>query len=336
MAFEKARDEADAKRPLLNIPVALEPGTFLVPFEAGCLELKGQDALDLLHRLSTNDMTCLAEGSVARTVFTTEKGRVIDYVKVLRLGDRIILLTSSGTAGKVKKWIERFCIMEGIEIRDLTSLTIRYLAFGDDTYLRIGQLVGNDLQPNTVRRIGASDLAFMAVHDLDFGVSWFHIIVDTTQRAQLEQLLRNQFEVASPGVYETFRISKGVPAPECELTGAYNPYETRLQHAISLTKGCYIGQEVLARLETYGKAKRRSLVGLLFDELAISGQKKPVLSRDKVEVGWRTSFSPYPVNGRYLGLGIVVTDQVLPGDRVWLSAGGRRFEATVMEFPFGL
>ena len=97
------------------------------------------------------------------------------------------------------------------------------------------------------------------------------IIVPKESATQIWQQLSHESEKhdiprIGRAAYDAFRISRGIPAFGAEISNAFNPYEAGLAHAISFTKGCYIGQEVIARLDTYEKVQRE-LVGLMFEEL---------------------------------------------------------------------
>ena len=103
--------------------------------------------------------------------------------------------------------------------------------------------------------------------------------------------------------YEVLRVERGAPGYDRELGESYNPLETGLWGSISFTKGCYIGQEVIARLDTYQKVQRH-LVSLSFsaDAQVAEGSK---LAREGSEVGHVTSVAKTPLTGELIGLGYV-------------------------------
>src|SRR4051812_20490020 len=80
----------------------------------GRVEASGVDAIDLLHRMSTNDLLPLIgkPGTGAQTVLTTEKGRIIDLVTVLSHGNSAVLITSGGREDQVIQWLDKYVIME--------------------------------------------------------------------------------------------------------------------------------------------------------------------------------------------------------------------------------
>jgi hypothetical protein len=132
--------------------------------------------------------------------------------------------------------------------------------------------------------------------------------------------------------YEAYRISKGIPMPGMELTERYNPYDINLRQFISYTKGCYTGQEVIARLDTYGKAHRR-LVGLLFSQGSDPVDGGAPVSVGGEEVGWVTSVTEDPLFGSRLGLAVLRDDAIANGVKATCPGLQGVTVATVCELP---
>ena len=89
--------------------------------QRGKIKAVGADVLDLLNRLSTNKVDHLSAGEGAPTVFTSDKGRIIDLVYVLNLGSFVLLLTGAGAQGRVMEWVDRYTIMEDSTLEDVTD-----------------------------------------------------------------------------------------------------------------------------------------------------------------------------------------------------------------------
>ena len=124
---------------------------------------------------------------------------------------------------------------------------------------------------------------------------------------------------------EHARIKAGLPAPGAELTDRVNPLEAGLDEFVSFTKGCYVGQEVIARLDTYDKVQRR-LVGLEVPEGAEPGE---TLNSGRRTAGWVTSVSTMTNKGRSAALGYVRRAFIEPGTVLGASSG----EVNVVETP---
>jgi folate-binding protein YgfZ len=132
---------------------------------------------------------------------------------------------------------------------------------------------------------------------------------------------------------EAARILRGIPAPGRELTGDYNPLEAGLWHAVSFDKGCYVGQEVIARLNTYDKLAR-TLAGL---ELAPGSDPPPpgtALLRDGQPVGTVTSSAVPPGWERPVALGYVKRRLAEPRSTLTLGRPGAAQAVRVVELPF--
>ncbi len=219
--------------------------------DSGRLSVRGDDALDLLNRLSTNDLELLQPGGGMATVLTTNKGRIIDLLRVLHLGDRLLILTSPGTSDRVVEWIDFYTFAEDITVADAAPDTSHFLF--------VGEGAGDALSE---AGFGAWDLVEPLSHAIADGT---HTIVraDLGSIPAWEVIAPHGQDIRADGierhganVLETLRIEQGVPAFPSELNDSRNPLEANLKPHINFNKGCYIGQEVVARLNTYDRVQR--------------------------------------------------------------------------------
>ncbi len=192
------------------------PSIFL-NFPFDSFRMTGKESVDFLQRITSNDFSSFKKGKIQKTLLISEKGRVIDAVWVLHEEDSMLLLCSQGMAEENISWLNKFIIMEDIVLSDCSSENKINLYFHNE---------------------GDADYfgilcSFLFEQKVPTGVTIFH---------------ENEFE--------KFRIFNGIPKSKKELTIDYNPLELNLWNWISFTKGCYIGQEVIARLETYQKIQR--------------------------------------------------------------------------------
>ena len=96
----------------------------------GRIRATGDDVLDLLHRLSTNDLASIPHGQGAPTILTSDRGRIIDLVTVLNLGDHVLLLTSPETPETVLQWLDKYTIVEDVTLEDVTASTAMISVMG--------------------------------------------------------------------------------------------------------------------------------------------------------------------------------------------------------------
>src|SRR5512140_3774940 len=111
----------------------------------GRLELSGADGLDLLHRLSTNDLLTMRPGQVVPTVLTTDKGRVVDYVKVAKRSPAPLLVVSPNNEEVVTHWIDRYCITEDVHLHCITNDTSMFTFMGPRSQAVASALLGTEL-----------------------------------------------------------------------------------------------------------------------------------------------------------------------------------------------
>jgi len=286
----------------------------------GRIRLSGRDGLDLLHRLSTNDLLSLKHGESAATVLTTEKGRIVDAIRVLRRNDDCLLLTSIGAEDLLLGWIEKYTITEDVELKIVTGETCMVSLVGPGALRTLA----------AVRERSSLDEGFPAADVIPGAAAEIHLVVPAAGGERLWSHF-TAAGVAPIGIHarEIFRIMYGVPGRPGELSLDFNPYDVGLQAAISYTKGCYIGQEVIARIDTYQKA-RRSLVGLSSRTPAVV-PGTPVINAAGEEAGRVTSWSSAGLDDCWFGLAVVRSDRAQHGETVTFQ--GLTASATVEPFP---
>ncbi len=217
-----------------------ERGEGIVDFsDHGLLRLEGKDAVDFLIRISTNDFRSVSPGEAVQTVLVTEKGRVVDSVIVVHRDDHLLLIVSPGEQDNVKQWIERFIIAEDLKIVDRTGKHLLFAAFHP------GHVLESSVEENIV-------FIFRVKYFDNDAVIYFFDAMSVSPET-IRPLLRNQ---VGNDAFEIYSIEHGIPRCKNEIMRECNPLELNLWNQISFTKGCYIGQEVIARLDTYKKIQR--------------------------------------------------------------------------------
>ena len=290
----------------------------------GRLQATGPDVLDLLNRLSTNRVDPLAPGAGAATVLTTNKGRIIDWLTVLHPGDRTVILTSPPCAAAVRAWIDRYTIIEDVTVEDMTPSTALIGVLGPAAAAVMTETLGPaavELPPLECRTVPWGAGVVLVARTDPLRVPGYDLMVDASDAAALWDALAEAG--ASHGVQpigletmEALRVENGLPRWGAELGDAYNPLEAGLTESVSWTKGCYIGQEVVARLWTYHKVQRY-LVGLAFQA---DGEFRPergaALHVEGARAGALTSVAFSPGAGALLGLGYLQAAHATVGQAV--------------------
>lgn len=267
------------------------------------VRLSGKEAQDLLNRLSTNDLSTLQNGEVAQTVLTNEKGKIVDVLSVLKTADETLLLFGQTQGGEsLQRWLEKFIIMEEVRAENVTNHYAHLLLYNTGS---------RDQTEWASRKLGQfTTLDQQKLQAITFTEQWGnaelqHIFCPLESRSTIVEMYQHKGYLSKEiSDFEYYRISRGIPGHPHELSTEYNPMEAGLLEMISFSKGCYIGQEVIARLDTYKKVQK-SLVRL---ELGAQPRSLPqrLYSGSEV-VGTVTSFTPFPNSHTALALGYVKT-----------------------------
>lgn len=194
----------------------------------GVLRLQGKDARDLLQRLSTNDVLSRKTGDVVDNVISNEKGRIIDVVTMIFRDDALWLVTR-GPATTAGEHVDKMTFREDVQVAAAPWV--------------VAHVIGGDME------IGAPARGFVVRGEVA-GVPGVHVI---GPRAVVEQAISALPKLAD---FEAYRVREGIAAYGHEITADHNPHEARLGKLIDWKKGCYVGQEVVARLDTYKKVQR--------------------------------------------------------------------------------
>ncbi|MSQ41177.1 MAG: aminomethyl transferase family protein [Dehalococcoidia bacterium] len=299
----------------------------------GRLRLQGKDALDLLHRLSSNDLLPLQPGQMAYTVLTNNKGRVLDHLKVYRLEDHLLVVTSPGNAPKVAEWIDLYTFLEESTVTDVTAEMAVFQVVGPKARALLEALTGQALEDRRVVSAFLDGKAALIARDDWLGVPGYEVVAIANDAPALWQWLleRGQpwgMQPLGREVFEALRIEAGVPLYGAELSEQVNPLEAGLRPSISFTKGCYIGQEVVLRLDTYRKLQRHLV------RLEMEGEDVPPLGEkllvDGKTVGTLTSAAQVPGESRIVALALLRTAHDKAGQQVQIASLDRRWVARVI------
>jgi folate-binding protein YgfZ len=299
----------------------------------GRLALRGRDAADLMHRLTTNAIKDLEPSGGCAAVFATAKGRIIDLVTFHNLEDHLLCLTGEGRSGVIASWIDRYTFREDVRIEDRTASHEALGIYGARAARVAAALCGE--APETwplhrARRFEWLGVSGILVRTYPLAGEGFHVIVGAgDQDALRRQLLAGDAPLRPAGTecLEALRIEAGLPAPEHELTEDYNPWEAGLADAVALDKGCYVGQEVIARLNTYRKVSKNLV------RLRVAGSVAPTrgssLELSGRRAGTLTSAAVVPGEGRVIGLGYVQDEHAEVGMELDVATPGDRVRATI-------
>ncbi|WJI27277.1 folate-binding protein [Thermosynechococcus sp. PP22] len=288
----------------------------------GRLRLTGGDRLKFLHNQSSNNCLVLQPGQGADTVFLTSTARTLDLVTLLVHMEWVDLLVSPQRREFLLKWLDKYIFFgDDVQVSDRTSDSYCYRVFGavsDQIADQLGLQPFSQPYAHVTLTYENAPITIAATSGL--AIPGLTLWSDRP----LTDLLNAHLQLNDTD-WEHLRIRQGRPAADAELTEDYNPLEARLGHTISFNKGCYIGQETIARLNTYQGVKQH-LWGLELS--AVVPAPTPLLLEGE-KVGLLTSCTP--LNGGAFGLGYVRTKVGGAGLTLHTPEG---IIAQVVEVPF--
>ncbi|MFW6195335.1 MAG: glycine cleavage T C-terminal barrel domain-containing protein, partial [Chloroflexota bacterium] len=279
---------------------------------AGRVRHLGSDALDLLNRFSTNNTVEMEDGEVRGTVITSDKGRVAEFLFAARWTlTEALLLTSPQNRQKVIDWLDLYNFGEDSELEDVTESTAQIDLVGPEAGSVLEAVGVAPSEPMRAERARIAGKEVSIVRTDWPGLPCWNVVVEEQRGADVvwDALIEAGASPAGESAYEVVRIERGIPVYGRELSEEVNPLEANLMPFISWDKGCYMGQEVVARLDTYDKVRKR-LVGLRSDTPISAGDD---LRDGGRKIGTVTSAVYSPRLGRYVALGFVRREHAAPG-----------------------
>ena len=316
----------------------------------GRMLVSGTEAVQFLNGLITNDMKTLAANSWMPAAFPNVQGRLIAGVRVVRLNDdqtgknvcpTFLIDTEPVTHERVLKTIERFTLAGDFRVTDITSRTALLSVQGNKATNVVRSVLGEGAAGIETSRAmelswqhGETTAAVTVIRATHTSADGFDLIVNADQAGTLWDTLHNAG--ARPVGYdalEMLRVEAGLPRYGVDMDDTNVVTETGMDDAVSYTKGCYVGQEIIARIKYRGHVAKK-LSGLVFDPAQKVAAGFVIKSADGKEIGRTTSVTYSPHLGRTIALGYLKYDYLAPGTSVKVSAGDEEAPAQVTELPF--
>jgi len=300
---------------------------------AGYLQVSGEDRLAFLQRQTTNDIRLLSASRALLSALTSPSARIIDVLYLLQDRESIGLITLPGYAEATARFLKsRIFFMDKVSLSDASDEFSQIDIFGTHVGSALGKLGVNSLpgvEEIWTVEISGREIRLLHLHPA-IGLD-FRIIARSPDRQDVIDLLRDSDILqADEQEYRLFHIEAGIPYAGAELIEAYTPLETRLESAVSQSKGCYTGQEVLARQVNYDKITQH-LSGVRLDTQMGPGRR--LWAGEKL-AGVITSSAQSPHYG-IIALAMLKRPHNLPGTRLEAEdETGNRSPARVVDLPF--
>lgn len=311
---------------------ALERTILLDRSHEGRLAVSGRDRLALIHRMSTNHVEQLAPGEGKPTIFTNATARIIDRVMLYHRADHALAITEPGRGAAVGGYLQRNIFFnDEVRLNDITAQTRQFALHGPAADALAAELAPEmiDMPPLYSRELIFRDMPLFIARSKPLSGQHWTIITAIEHAPALWQMLievgaRHGIQPAGSLTYNTLRIRAGRPGVGRELSLEYIPLEVGLFDEISFAKGCYTGQEIIARMESRSRIARIMVCLLLAAPVETPAE---VYQADRA-VGTLTSSVSAP-DGQHYGIAVIKTAAAVPG--TVLSVGHERISARIVE-----
>jgi len=284
----------------------------------GRIRVSGSEATMFLNGLITNDIKNLAQNRWMPAVFPTVQGRLIGVVRVIRGSEPEFLIdTETASHDAVLKTVSRFTLAGDFKVADVTSETALLSVQGQGAAeILAKQFEQVDLPENGVVQTNGVTI-IRASHT---GEEGFDIFIDASRKAEIQQALEAAgAQPIGEDTFEILRVEAGIARFGQDMDETNVVPETNLDDAVSFTKGCYVGQEIIVRIKHRGHPAKK-LTGLRFETDQQIEPGAVIRSTENQEIGRVTSAVISPRQGS-IGLGYVRYEYFADGTRVIVGDG---------------
>jgi len=297
----------------------------------GRLRITGKDRVPFLNGLLTNDVSQLKENGGQRSALLNSKARVLADLHLYAQTDSLLIDTGESTASQVKEILDRFIITEDVQIIDVTFDLVQMTVQGPKSSEAIKQVLGAEahgLKQFEQKALGPSTII---ARDRT-GQSGYDMILPVLEAEPVWQgFLLNGGEIGLNPVgsraLEILRLEAGYPKYAADIDENTIVLEAGFKDALNFNKGCYLGQEVVARATHIGRVNKQ-LVGLEV-ETKNSIPPRSKLMSDGREAGFITSAAFSPGLGKVASLGYANREFAKEGTKVNAQSGESSFSAVV-------
>jgi len=329
--FGDTRAEYDAVR--------AHVGLFDMPQRA-FLSLAGPDRTSYLQGLCSNDVKSLTPGRGLYGAFLNQQGKVLSDARVWCLEESFLIDLWHPFKDSLLAHLNRYLVADEVVIADLSDEYGLLVIEGRKSELMAARLVGPSGPPKAIFEHSEAlhkDLRMRIARYSHVGMDGFDFILPKDQIPTFAEAITDIGKAygatwVGEQTLETLRIEAGIPRYGLDVTADTLLLETGMDHAVSFTKGCYLGQEIIERIRSRGHVNRK-LMGLL-----LSGDAQPqpgdLVALEAKDIGTITSAAYSPTLGRNLALAYVHRDYWTPGTKVEVKCAQDRLQAIVTALPF--
>jgi folate-binding protein YgfZ len=295
----------------------------------------GDDRVTFLQGMLSNDVKRLTTGQGVYAAFLTQQGRLVSDMRVYAEADRLLLDVPAWRRALFEDAISRFIVADDVELTTADEQPLVGLE-GPLARAMVGETLGTTDLPQTPyshQRLvfEGAPLLVISVSEVE-GSGLLLCGATETAPALFDACVEAGAQPLGMRALDVLRVEAGVAWPGVDTDDSTLIMETGRQAAISFTKGCYLGQEVVERVSARGHVNRH-VTGLIFDGDVLPASGALVLA-DGQEVGYVTSAVRSEARRQTIALAMIQQKHATPGERVAVDTGGASTPATVSGLPF--
>jgi folate-binding protein YgfZ len=301
----------------------------------GKIAVTGRDRQSFLQGMLSNDVKSLAPGQGAAAAFLDAHGKVTALLAVYALEERLLLELPPSLTEKTLQALDKFLISEKVVFEAADEAFAVLAVQGPRAQALLETLAGRtlDLAPYHHIEVPIAGAPVRVINRAEGHVPGFHCWTATAHGATLwRALIAEGARPVGMEALNVLRVEAGIPWYGHDVDETTILPETRLEQLVSYTKGCYIGQEVVARVKYRGHVNR-ALSGLVLEGDRVPTPGAAVVADGK-EVGRITSAVHSPALGKPIALGYIRREHFTPGSAVGVQDGDALIPARVAELPF--
>jgi folate-binding protein YgfZ len=290
----------------------------------GRIRVSGSEATMFLNGLITNDVKNLPQNRWMPAVFPTVQGRLIGAVRVIHGREPYFLIdTETASHEAVLKTVSKFTLAGDFKVSDVTAETALLTLQGQgaaEILQKVFDQTVSDLPQNGVVQTAWQNVPVTIIRASHTGEDGFDIFIDSSRKAELQGALEaGSAQPIGEETFEILRVEAGIARFGQDMDENTVVPEINLDHAVSYTKGCYIGQEIIVRIKHRGHPAKK-LTGLRFEADQQIEPGAVIRSHENQEIGRVTSAVISPRRGS-IGLGYVRYEYLAEGTRVVVGDG---------------
>jgi folate-binding protein YgfZ len=341
---------------------AIRKGCALIDLpQRGILEVRGDDRLDFLNRFLTNQLidketkSPMKAGEGVYAFLLNNKGRIVADMNVLERGDRTLLETDVRNLPQLQSTLTKFVFSEKVAFASLAGKLHEIALHGPRAAHILSQLLppGAALPAAPLHSVAAALSGTVNVliwRDDPAGVPGYFLAMPSDSAATLWTEILSRFAAGDPSgiqaskrlvwptgwaAFNATRIEAGRAMFGIDFDDTVVPAETgQIDRAVSFIKGCYLGQEIVARMHARGQAARQ-IVGIRMNDDALPIAGTPVYDPQQIQIGQITSSTLSPVlSNAAIAMAMVKKGFISPGTVVAVAAEGKIRPATIVALPF--